>query len=164
MGLCERCAKSQATCHVLNIEPDGEKSERHLCERCAIEEGQIAAPKMVSGIDEALGTLLAGAKAAAPDLQCDQCGITYVEFRNQGLLGCPHDYDAFKEPLEKLLKRAHDGATNHLGKAPRSVGSGKRTVEQDVRRLKRQLSEAIQAEDYERAAELRDRISELDHA
>ena len=69
----------------------------------------------------------------------------------------------FGEHLERLLERAHDGATHHVGKAPKSAGTT-RVAQQDLRRLRRQLADAVAAEDYERAAELRDSIRELEEA
>ena len=161
MGLCEHCKKAQATFHLTNISRDGEKIERHLCERCAVEEGLVQVHKPST---ELLENFIAAAKSASSEsvnLICEECGISYVEFRNQGLLGCPKDYDTFKEVLSPLIERAHDGATHHTGKAPGSLGAA-RTTQQEARRLSRQLAEAVAAEDYERAAELRDRIQTLE--
>ncbi len=165
MGLCEHCKKAQATFHLTNITREGEKIERHLCERCAIEEGLVQVHKPNFNA-EILENFIAAAKSSSSgdmDLLCDECGISYVEFRNQGLLGCPKDYDTFKELLLPLIERAHDGATHHIGKSPGSLGTT-RTTQQEIRRLKRQLDEAVAAEDYERAAELRDRIADLETA
>lgn len=167
MGLCERCKKEQATFHLTNINRDGAKAERHLCDKCAAEEGLLQSGK--SAIDQhalaMLESFIAGTKNAAElnNLVCDQCGISYVEFRNQGLLGCPHDYEVFKDQIGRLLERTHAGASHHVGKMPKSLGQAHRPHE-DIRRLKRQLDEAVAAEDYERAAELRDRIRELETA
>jgi protein arginine kinase activator len=166
MGLCERCKKAQATFHLTNIDRSGGKSERHLCDRCAQEEGLLQQQKVSVDLNEILENFIAGAKAGGQDLSqlvCEQCGVSYVEFRNQGLLGCPHDYDAFKEPLTRLLERTHGGATHHVGKAPKSAGLARKPQE-DIRKLKRQLEEAVAGEDYERAARLRDRIRELEGA
>jgi len=163
MGLCEHCKKAQATFHLTNISRDGEKIERHLCERCAVDEGLVQVHKP-SFTAEILENFIATAKSVATEstnLVCEECGISYVEFRNQGLLGCPNDYEAFKEALSPLIERAHDGATHHAGKSPKSLGAT-RITQQEIRRLKRQLDEAIAAEDYERAAELRDRIRTLE--
>jgi protein arginine kinase activator len=165
MGLCERCKKAQATFHLTDIDRSGNKAERHLCDRCAGEEGLLQAKPQVD-LNEILENFIAGSKAGAADLStlvCDQCGISYVEFRNQGLLGCPHDYEVFKEQIGRLLERTHGGATTHVGKVPKSLGQV-RKPQQDIRRLKRMLDEAVAAEDYERAAKLRDRIRELENA
>lgn len=166
MGLCERCRKAQATFHLTNIEPSGEKVERHLCDKCSEEEGYVQIHKPAVNLSDFLEAFVAGGKAGASALSslvCDKCGITYIDFRNHGLLGCPHDYDVFKEPLSRLLERAHDNATHHVGKTPRSIGKP-RTTQQDIHRLRRQLAEAVAAEDYERAAALRDRIQQLESA
>jgi protein arginine kinase activator len=163
MGLCERCKKAQATLHLTNITREGEKIERHLCERCAIEEGLVQVHKPNFNA-EILENFIAAAKSGSShdvNLVCEECGISYVEFRNQGLLGCPKDYDTFREVLLPLIERAHDGETQHVGKSPASMGAA-RTTQQEIRRLKRQLTEAVAAEDYERAADLRDRISALE--
>ncbi len=162
MGLCERCKKAQATFHLTNIDPSGEKTERHLCDRCAIEEGLIQVHKPTFS-SEFVEDFVQNARRSQPlgRLECPHCGISYVEFRNQGLLGCAHDYDVFREALEPLIQRAHDGATEHVGKTPRSLGRQAGTA-QRLARLKRQLKEAVAAEDYERAAKLRDEIQELE--
>ena len=164
MGLCERCKKAQAIFHLTNIDASGNKQERHLCERCAIEEELMQPAKPSIDINDLLEGLVASSKAAAAnvsELVCEECGISFVEFRNQGLLGCPNDYDVFAEPLTRLLERAHDGATHHVGKAPKSQET-RRTTHEDLRRLKRALTDAVAAEDYERAAELRDQIAALE--
>lgn len=165
MGLCERCKKAQATFHLTNIDRSGAKAERHLCDKCANEEGLLQSAKMTVDVNALLENFIAGSKGAAElnNLVCDQCGISYVEFRNQGLLGCPHDYEVFKEQIGRLLERTHAGATHHTGKTPKSLGEARRPHE-DIRRFKRQLEEAVSAEDYERAAELRDRIRELENS
>lgn len=166
MGMCERCKKAQATFHLTNVDRSGAKSERHLCDRCATEEGLLQSPKVAADLDALMQSFIAGSKASGEEvsqLVCDECGISYVEFRNQGLLGCPHDYEAFKEQLGRLIERTHGGSTAHVGKAPRSMGLQRKPTD-DVRRLRRQLEDAVAAEDYERAAKLRDRIRELEGA
>jgi protein arginine kinase activator len=164
MSLCERCKKAQATFHLTNIDQSGGKSERHLCDGCASEEGLLQSAKAVN-LSEILENFIAGSKTSAADLStlvCEECGISYIEFRNQGLLGCPHDYQVFGEQIGRLLERTHNGATHHTGKSPKSVESTKPKPHRDLRRLRRQLDEAVAAEDYERAAELRDRIHEME--
>lgn len=167
MGLCERCKKAQATFHLTDIDRSGNKTEQHLCDRCASEEGLLPSAQVSVDIKDLLESFVAGSKnAGGPDpanLVCEECGISYVEFRNQGLLGCPHDYEVFREQLHRLLERTHSGATTHVGKIPKSLGVVQKP-QHDLRRLKRQLDEAVAAEDYERAARLRDRIRALEQA
>ncbi len=163
MALCQRCKKSQATFHLTDIKETGEKVERHLCDECAEAAGLVSQPKV--NLNEILTSFIAskGVISELSELECPHCGLTFIEFRNRGLLGCPHDYDVFKKPLAAMLERAHDGAKHHVGKAPRSMGT-KRVAQQDLVKLRRQLDEAVTAEDYERAAELRDRISGMEKA
>ncbi|MBI5864205.1 MAG: UvrB/UvrC motif-containing protein [Planctomycetes bacterium] len=163
MGLCERCKKAQATFHITKIDSSNEKLERHLCERCSIEEGHVQTHKGPP-LPELLVEHLIGMKPSAQaiaNLVCPECELSYVEFRNQGPLGCPNDYDAFESELASLVERAQDGATQHIGKTPRSFGQP-RPKEQDLQSLRRELSDAIAAEDYERAAKLRDQIHKLE--
>ncbi len=87
--------------------------------------------------------------------------MTFREFRQRGLLGCSKDYEAFASLLDPLIERAHEGATEHLGKVPAQAGkSARRRTE--LLRLRRQLSEVVEREDYESAAKLRDQIEALD--
>lgn len=163
MGLCESCKKEPATFHLTNLTRDGQKIEKHLCERCAIEQGliQVQKPAFSHEVLESFVKATKGAAAAAAHLVCEHCGTSYLEFRNEGLLGCPKDYDVFRDLLVPLLERAHDGATHHTGKTPRSLGTP-RISQQQIQQLKRQLADAVAAEDYERAAALRDRIATLE--
>lgn len=166
MGPCDKCKKAQATFHLTNLEQHSIKEERHLCERCATEEGLLPSDKPVLDLSHFMEQFVTGGKASAAaqaSLVCEECGMTYIEFRNQGVLGCPHDYDVFAEPLAKLLESAHDGATHHVGKSPHSLGNTQKPAD-ELRRLRRLLDEAVTGEDYERAASLRDRIREIESA
>jgi len=91
---------------------------------------------------------------------CEQCGLSWTDFKQGGLLGCEHDYQLFEKDLTPLLQRAHENATHHIGKVPaRRGGTGvpaKRGV--DVTRLRKDLARAVESEDYEKAAKLRDQI------
>lgn len=154
---CDRC-DNEATVHEVTISK-GKKLEKHLCESCALEDG-IA----VQGSSVPLGLLgsLAGASsssetAASKATRCGQCGLTYAEFRQHGLLGCPDCYHAFEAQLVPLLERAQEGAAEHVGKTPkRSVGALRRQREITV--LRKRLADALAAEQYEQAARLRDEL------
>lgn len=161
MGLCESCKRDPATFHLTNLTREG-RNEKHLCERCAIEQGLIQIQKPAYAQD-VLDTFMKTAKTSASvaNAVCDSCGTSYLEFRNQGLLGCPLDYDVFRDMLNALLERTHDGATHHTGKTPNSLGTP-RVSQQQIQQLKRLLADAVVGEDYERAAELRDRISTME--
>lgn len=158
MLLCQNCQKAPATVHVTEIvKPHNEKRERHLCDPCAVSEGVTMKQheSMASALQEFIKQK-AGIQEIA-QVTCPECGISFREFRNQGLLGCPHDYRAFDKYLAPLIERAHDGATHHIGKAPTRAGSGGKR-QNGLLRLRRDLQDAVEAEDYERAARLRDQI------
>ncbi len=101
----------------------------------------------------------AGVEEAAK-LTCPKCGISFREFRANGLLGCLHDYEVFAEYITPLIERTHGGATRHSGKVPSRMGSTP-DDQAEILRLKRQLSHAVDAEDYETAAGLRDQLKVL---
>jgi len=90
---------------------------------------------------------------------CPLCGITFLEFRKQGRLGCPHDYVYFADELEPLLMNIHD-QVHHIGKVPKRCPQGADQQTQLIR-LRREMKEAIATEDYELASELRDKIREI---
>ena len=91
---------------------------------------------------------------------CPVCGITFYEFRSQGRLGCPHDYVAFQNQLEPLIMNVH-GESEHVGKRPhRAPGSSEMRTQ--LIRMRREMKEAIENENYERASELRDQIRRIE--
>ncbi len=156
---CEVCNNAMATVHLTDLMA-GEKQERHLCSECAEDEGVIIKPK--AQLNEMLQKFVTHKSMVQElaDLTCDQCGLSFVEFRRQGLLGCPHDYDAFKKALEPLIERSHEDSVQHVGKIPVRAGEHVRT-RQAVARLERELKHAIQEEEYEKAARLRDEIENM---
>lgn len=159
------CNKKTATIHLTEIS-DGVHTEMHLCEQCAIEQG-VAAKTQIS-INELLSGLLASQPSddelfgpSEPDAKCPHCGFTLEQFRRQGVLGCPYDYEVFEKALAPLIEKAHNGATSHYGKAPaRTPQQTKKQME--LANLRQQLDTAVRTEDYELAAKLRDKINEME--
>jgi protein arginine kinase activator len=155
---CQKCGK-EATLHVTEI-VQGQKIEKHLCQQCANQEGitvQVQLP--LSQVLEDLLQTAAGREMA--NLRCDACGINFLEFRQKGLLGCPNDYVVFEQTLLPLLERAHEGASQHVGRVPGSAGEEQRRTN-ELLRLRAELKEAVAAEQYEQAVQIRDRIKELE--
>jgi protein arginine kinase activator len=156
---CQRCPK-QATYHITEVLGDEKFVELHLCENCAKEH--------LSEPNQSLKKVAAGGKVAAEPAtaadpngkHCDACGLKFVEFRNAGRLGCPHDYDAFREELLPLLESIH-GDVKHQGKTPRRLPKAKSTQSELVQ-LRKKLAKAVTDEAYEEAAKLRDRIKQLE--
>ena len=159
---CDKCDKP-ATIHLTEIN-DGQKVEKHLCEDCAEAEGiTIKANIPISQLleDFVLQTVGEGEGEQGTPPTCDVCGLTFSEFREKGLLGCPNDYEAFQEQLLPMLSRAQDGNTQHVGKVPLRAGAAQQK-QTKILRLRSQLKQAITAEQYERAAELRDQIKQIE--
>ena len=100
--------------------------------------------------------------ARLDQVSCPVCGITFLEFRKQGRLGCPHDYVCFADELEPLLANIH-GETHHVGKVPKHGRNGAEQQTQLIR-LRRELKEAVAEEQYEKASTLRDEIRKIEAA
>jgi len=155
---CDKCGKP-ATFHLTEI-TGGSQVEKHLCEQCAAAEGIAVKTNMpITQLLEEF--ILQAGGSEGEDLVCDVCGMPFSEFRQNGLLGCPHDYDAFSPRLEPLIARAQGGASQHVGKVPRNAG-GSQKRHNELLRLRAELKGAVSCEDYERAAHLRDRIRSLE--
>jgi protein arginine kinase activator len=162
---CQVCQKREATIHLTEI-TDGVRSEMHLCERCAQEEG-IAVKSQLS-INELLSGLLATQPSddemfgdTEHELACPHCGFTLSQFTKEAVLGCPYDYEVFEKSLLPLIEKAHDGKTVHRGKVPSKMPSDtKKQIK--LTALRQQLGAAVQSEDYEQAAKLRDEINQLE--
>jgi len=159
---CDKCDKP-ATVHLTEI-VNGQKHEKHLCEDCAAQEGiTIKANVPISQLlEEFVLQSAEGGESDVGDLACDVCGTTFAEFRHRGVLGCPNDYDAFEQALLPLLGRAQEGAARHIGKVPRRAGSDQKK-QNLILRLRAELKGAVAAEDYEKAAALRDKVKELEN-
>lgn len=159
--LCEHCKKNPASVHTVSV-INGVKQEHYLCADCA---------RNLSMNIPSLMEILSGQQAAAytQQLPACACGMTFPEFQKTGLLGCPKCYDTFWDQLMPVIKRAQGGRLQHVG---RGAGEGAKREEaqtkpqeaerSEAERLREELQAAVQAEHYERAAELRDRLKALE--
>ncbi len=166
---CEECKTRPATVHITQIH-DGQKTEMHLCEECASKKGAgvlkfdsyFSLPKLLGSI---FGQEMPAVEEITPAARrhaqnCPNCGMSFREIRQIGRLGCSECYDVFEQEIEPVLRRIH-GNTKHAGKVPQRAG-GRFKLEQEINSLKKQLQMAVRQEQYEKAAELRDRIKELE--
>jgi protein arginine kinase activator len=160
MQKCQKC-QNPATLHITEILGETQYEELHLCEQCANKylyepQGKIAAGKaaLEAGRDPE--------DSLFNQHECPSCGIKFVEFRNTGRLGCPHDHQAFREELLPLLENIH-GEVRHCGKVPRRMPQSKE-MESELTQLRNRLKQAVTKEDYEEAAKLRDKIKTLEEA
>lgn len=164
---CERCGERPAAIHLTQIK-DNEVSAVHLCETCAEEQGvQTGTGKLpLAGFLASVGSSAAVAAAALPagmdDRECDYCHSTLRDFRETGRLGCPHCYDSFETHLRELMRRIH-GSSKHVGEvylSPNATPSD--SADLQIVQLKDQLRRSVESENFELAAELRDRIRTLE--
>ncbi len=164
---CEACGQAKATVHITRT-INGETRRMHLCSSCATEGGHLS---WASGsnlpVTSLLGGLLDMGTGSAVDRQatggtaCPACGLTYRQFAETGLLGCSTCYETFSAAIEPLLKRIQ-GETMHRGKRPAGAATEEEDVAKTEEQLRAKLQRAIEEEDYERAAEIRDALRELD--
>lgn len=158
---CDICGKKEATVHLTEIVNE-QMTKLNLCENCAREKGaqmeeHFGLSELLSGLTD-MGTVVE--PEVAITTKCSNCGLTYQNFRKIGRLGCSECYEAFKKELSPLLKRIH-GADRHTGKV--SLRGGKTIKDtRTLQDLKVQLEKAIQTEEFEEAAKLRDKIRDFE--
>lgn len=162
---CQICNKNDATIHLTEIS-SGTRTEMHLCENCAAEQNIMV--KSHIPINELLNGLLSvqptDEEIAGPSMEqlsCPNCGFTLAQFRKEGVLGCPYDYEIFEKALTPLIEKAHDGKTVHCGKIPQSTPTDTKK-QMEILSLRQQLENAVRSEDYELAAVLRDKINQTE--
>lgn len=166
--LCDDCRKRPAVVHLTKV-VNNKKYEKNLCQQCASESGDANfafEPKY------SIHNLLAGllnldpAAGAAPAQKhdgmavCGNCGMNYAEFSRGGRLGCAMCYTQFAQQLEPLLRRVQ-GGTQHAGKIPNRTG-GTLMTKNKIQQLRQDLQNYISREEFEKAAQIRDQIKELE--
>ena len=164
MVMCQVCGKNPATVHFTEIQ-DNRSSELHVCQTCAQEKG-LAPPsglqkfsfsQLLAGMVDEMAT---GEEEKVGPVQCPRCGLHYTSFKETGRLGCAECYQAFQFQLRPLLRRIH-GDTRHRGKAP-THGGGPESSTRQIQRLHDELQRAVEREDFEHAASIRDEIRRLE--
>jgi len=159
---CSVCKEKPATVFLTHIEND-KMHKVNLCEDCAKKKG-VDNPTTFSLADADLLLGLGAAKEVAQtaggvDLKCPRCGFSQADFKKSGRLGCPECYQVFAEGLASLLKTMHKG-TRHTGKTPEALRQS-RDNEERFKLLNKKLARAIESEDFEQAAKLRDELKGL---
>jgi protein arginine kinase activator len=155
--LCDQCGERDASVHLTTI-VDNEVRQQHLCEKCAAERGvetTVAVPK--HPLSAFLHEVQAQAAAATESGKCTFCGTTMSDFRATGRWGCSHCYTAFEPSMRELLRRVH-GNAKHAGRTyapPAPALDENATI---LGELKDRLRRAIENEQFEVAADLRDKI------
>ncbi|MDI3533739.1 MAG: protein arginine kinase activator [Thermosediminibacterales bacterium] len=164
--LCTNCKKRPATVHYTKI-VNGEKTEMHLCQVCAKEisdfqfnfEPNFSIHNLLAGLLNSMAEPTVGIDYQRNE-HCPSCGMSFNEFSQIGRFGCNECYSAFEGRIEPILKRIH-GSSVHTGKVPRRAG-GELKVKREIDLLKAELDRVVKLEEYEKAAEIRDKIRELE--
>lgn len=161
--LCQHCQKRIANVHFTQV-VNNNKVEMYLCEQCAKEKGKLGIETPFSMGDFFSGMMgLANAAnyltSVPQQLVCENCGLTYGEFQKIGKMGCSNCYKVFGEKIQPLMRRLH-GSGEHHGKVPKDVLKTQETSK-EIEALKKLLNEAIKLEEYEKAAEIRDKLKNL---
>ncbi len=163
---CQHCNESEATVHFKEV-ADGQLSEIHLCEPCAVEKGfhLVIEQNKLSLVNQFIWmaeNLYPESAAKVGGVQCACCGLRFSHFARTGRLGCPECYDAFQAQLPQILRRVH-GAVRHKGRGP---GQAHAQVESPAARqleaLRSDLTRAIEREEFEEAARIRDAIRQAE--
>jgi protein arginine kinase activator len=160
---CQDCHKNEATIHLTQI-IDNKKVELNLCKSCAEKRGfhnpfeKIPFPlaEFLTGMLRERGEEYG---SAVKSLKCPNCGATFGDFSKTGRLGCGSCYTAYRTQLKDLLRKVH-GSHDHHGKTPATTVMELKPVREE-RKLKEELRRAIEIEDFEEAAKIRDKLKSL---
>ncbi|WP_026688656.1 UvrB/UvrC motif-containing protein [Alteribacter aurantiacus] len=169
--LCQECNERQATLHFTKI-INGEKTEIHICDVCAKEKGDHIPGSKGFSIHQLLSGLLdfeqpvshptsQGGTSRREALRCPSCEMTYDKFAQIGRFGCADCYKTFQSKLDPIFKRIHSGNVVHGGKVPKRIGKDLH-LHKEIEKRKQELQALIAKEEFEQAAELRDRIRSLE--
>lgn len=165
--LCEKCKKNEATV-IYKESINGQKSSYALCADCAAEIGAFEnAKKLVFDPFENMNSLFGSLfglpshqkASSAVEKKCNLCGATYRELAADGMVGCPNCYSEFAEELSATIAKIH-GSSRHTGTAPSEFMAG-REKKRLIESVEKELKDAVAAEEYEKAATLRDKLREL---
>ena len=168
--LCQNCSKREATTHIKRV-VNGEATEAHLCQECAAKLGydnffdnfSLNLPDLFSSFFGDSARALAGSRTD----RCEKCGCSFDDIVKTGMVGCADCYDKFFDKLLPSIQRIHC-RTRHVGSVPvtvtettASAQSKPETAEDRIAALEAEMKKAIEAQNFEQAAVLRDKIKEL---
>ena len=169
--LCQKCKSKEANTHVKSV-VNGEYTEYKLCADCAKQMGYSNLwSDMQSDFDSILGSFFSNAlPARSQTTRCPGCGSTYHDIANSSKVGCAKCYEVFLSELMPSIRRIHSNTT-HCGKKPSDNSSTQAATQQDkkdvnneIQNLKSELEKAIEEQNFELAATLRDKIKEMEES
>lgn len=162
---CQKCGKHEANTHIKRV-INGEFEEYSLCSECAREMGY---GNIFGDMAESFGSLFGSffenaLPARTQATRCETCGSGYADIARTGMVGCANCYDVFADRIMPTVRRIH-GNTAHAGKNSRFAKKTEPKIEKEpteLEKLKAQLDEAVKNQEYEKAAQLRDKIKETE--
>ena len=167
--VCQNCGKNEATTHIRRV-VNGDTTQMHLCAECA---QSLGYGDMFSGfglnLDDFFGGFLGDATqklVSQGEQRCTKCGNSFNDIVRSGKVGCSECYNIFYDKLLPSIQRIH-GRIKHNGKQAPSIEATANQVEQikidPVEELKKELAAAIENQEFEQAAVIRDKIKELEN-
>jgi protein arginine kinase activator len=162
--ICEICKKNSAKIHITQVK-NKKKYTIHICHDCSHEYGiDGASINPTFSIEQYLsGTSTDNHVSGVEPLThetCPSCSLSYGAFKESGRLGCSYCYTSFSNELKPLLQKIQKDL-KHVGKSP-SSGCDRTQIKRNVTDLRIQLKEAVNKENFELAAQLRDQIRDLE--
>ena len=160
--LCDQCGENEAIIHLTTIQ-NNQIATSHLCEGCASEKGMEPGVTMgnlplTDFLAQSGKTLADSVGAVGP---CAYCGMKLEDFKKKGRLGCSHCYVTFDNHLRNLLRRLH-GSGQHIGKVYLPPNPSETQRQERLAGLRRKLDHAVESEDFEQAARIRDMIKGME--
>lgn len=163
--ICQQCMQKPANVQITQV-VNNQKKVLYLCESCAGARQDLITElpfNMSSLLASIMGNMHGYTQLPVQEKigDCNVCGLTYEEFSTTGKLGCWNCYNKFGVRLAPIFRRLH-GNMKHTGKVPKKANNERKTVK-EIHSLKSLLEEAIRNEEYEKAAQIRDRIKHLEN-
>ena len=165
--LCQNCKKNEANTHIKRV-VNGEATQKHLCSSCAQSLGYdnffsdftFNLPSLFSSFFDDRNLLLGESRAE----RCEICGCSFEDIIKSGCVGCSNCYSKFYAKLQQSLQRIH-GKVKHSGKVPAKTAEPieikEKTVDEKIEDLQKEMAKAIETQNFERAAAIRDEIKAL---
>ncbi len=163
-NLCQICHKNVAVMVITEIDEKGNKVEIAVCEECAKKKGVLESDKTLN-LNEIFKIMLKAREKEDKELKCARCLLSFYEFKKYGKFGCPDCFKVFEERLIPFIKRLQttirerEDEIFHKGKKV-TAGTKRSLLFSEIKKLKIELKKAIEEENYEQAAKIRDRLRE----
>lgn len=167
--LCQHCGEREATTHITSI-VNGVMTEQDLCTACAKEQEYTNFFQNMSfDLGDLFDGILGAPKRVPQTVRCPSCGASFEEIVRSGRIGCAECYTVFHDRLLPQIRRIY-GTSKHKGKVP---GTSALRIASPAQPLKvvspleekrAAMQKAIETQDFERAAVLRDEIRALEEA